>query len=67
MKKLTNSKEEAIIKHVLDLDSRGFPRSLDDVRYIANKLLAERGAQPVGMRWPQNFVKRAERLPTRFS
>jgi hypothetical protein len=50
MKKLTNPKEEAIIKHVLDLDSRGFPPSLNDVRYMANKLLAERGAQPVGMR-----------------
>jgi hypothetical protein len=44
MKKLTNPKEEAIIKHVLDLDLRGFPPSLNDVRYIANKLLAERGA-----------------------
>jgi hypothetical protein len=44
MKKLTNPEEEAIIEHVLDLDSRGFPPSLNDVRYMANKLLAERGA-----------------------
>lgn len=44
MKKLTNPEEEAIIEHVLDLDSRGFPPSLNNVRYMANKLLAERGA-----------------------
>jgi hypothetical protein len=50
MKKLTNPKEEAIIKHVLDLNLRGFLPSLNDVRYMANKLLAKRGAQPVGMR-----------------
>jgi hypothetical protein len=67
MKKLTNSEEEAIIKHVLDLNSREFPPSLNDVRYITNKLLAERSAQPVGMRWLQNFVKRTECLTTRFS
>ena len=34
---------------------------------MANKLLAERGAQPVGILWPKNFVKRTERLTTRFS
>jgi hypothetical protein len=43
-RKLTNPKEEAIIRHVLNLNSRGFPPSLNDVRYMANKLLAERGA-----------------------
>ena len=43
IKKLTKSKEEAIIKHVLDLDAQGFPPSLDNVRYMANKLLAKRG------------------------
>jgi hypothetical protein len=49
LKKLINPKEEAITKHVLDLNSRGCPPSLKDVQYIANKLLAERGAQPVSM------------------
>ena len=46
-KKLTKPKEEAIIKHVLNLDSQGFPPSLDNVRYIANKLLAKRSAKLV--------------------
>jgi hypothetical protein len=67
LKKLTNPEEEAIIKHVLDLNLRGFPPSLKDVQYIANKLLAERGAQIVGMYWLQNFVKLTERITTHFS
>jgi hypothetical protein len=48
--KITPIEEEAIVKHILDLNSRGFPPSLNDVRYMANKLLAKRGAQPVGIR-----------------
>ena len=44
LKKLANPKEEAIIKHVLDLNAQGFLPSLDNVQYIANKLLAKRSA-----------------------
>jgi hypothetical protein len=43
-RKLTNPKEGAIIKHVLVLDSHGFLPSLNDVQYMANKLLAKRSA-----------------------
>jgi hypothetical protein len=50
LKKVTLIKEEVIVTHILDFDLRGFLPSLNDVRYIANKLLAGRGAQPVGMR-----------------
>ena len=67
MKILTRLEEEVVIKHILDLDLRGFSPSLDAVRDMANKLLAERGAQPVGKKWPSNFVKRTERLTTRFN
>ena len=66
-KKLTRLEEEVIVKHILDLDSRGFPPTHDAVRHIANKLLAERGAGAVGKLWPYNFVKRTESLATRFS
>jgi len=47
-KKLTKLEEEAIIQHILDLDSRGFAPTLDAVRDMANKLLAERDAGQVG-------------------
>ena len=44
LKKLTKLEEEAITRHILNLDTRGFAPSLGAVRDIANKLLAERGA-----------------------
>jgi hypothetical protein len=56
-----------IVKHILNLNSRGFPPSLDAVRHMANKLLAERGVELVGQRWPYNFVRRTESLTTRFN
>jgi hypothetical protein len=34
---------------------------------MANTLLAQRGAAPVGRLWPYNFVKRTESLTTRFN
>ena len=67
LKILTKLEEEVVIEHILDLDSRGFSPSLDAVRDMANKLLAKRGAQLVGKKWLSNFVKRTERLTTRFN
>ena len=64
---LTNLEEEVIVRHILDLDSRGFAPSLGAVRDMANKLLAERGAGQVGINWPANFVKRIDSLTTRFN
>ena len=66
-RKLTKLEEEVITAHILDLDSRGFPPTLDTVRDMANKLLAERGAGEVGKLWPRNFVKRTGGLTTRFN
>ena len=66
-KKLTTLEEEMIVKHILDLDSRGFVPTLGAVRDMANKLLTERGAGHVGQLWPRNFVKRTESLITRFN
>ena len=43
-KKLTVLKEEVIVGFILELDSRGFPPSLNIVREMANKLLAARSA-----------------------
>ncbi|OBS16264.1 hypothetical protein FPOA_27625 [Fusarium poae] len=52
--------------YILDLDSRGFPPRHRGVEEMANRLLADRDASPVGKRWAINFVKRQPDLKTRF-
>jgi hypothetical protein len=48
--KVTPLEEEVVTRYILDLDSRGFPPSLDNVQVMANKLLADRSAKLVGIR-----------------
>jgi hypothetical protein len=64
---LTPAEEETLVRHILDLDSRGFPPRIDGVRDMANLLLTTRDAKPVGQRWPYTFIKRRPELKTRFS
>ena len=45
---LTEIEEEVIVQYVLDRDSRGFSPRIADVGDMANLLLRERGAPPVG-------------------
>ena len=52
---------------MLDLDQRGFAPTYAAVRDMADKLLAARGAGRVGVNWPSTFVKRTDRLTTRFN
>ena len=42
-KKLTRLEEDTIIRHILDLDVRGFSPILSEVGDMANKLLSARG------------------------
>ena len=56
LKKLTKLKEEVIVRHILDLDSRGFAPTLGAIKDMANKLLAARAARQVSKNWPTNFV-----------
>jgi hypothetical protein len=63
---LTSLEEDTIIQYILDLDARLYPPRLIGVEEMANRLLAERGAPPVGKRWASNFVKRRLELQTRF-
>jgi hypothetical protein len=56
-----------IVRHILDLDLRGFAPTLGATRDMADKLLAERGAGKVSKLWPYNFIKRIESLTTRFN
>ncbi|KAG7000206.1 hypothetical protein FocnCong_v013285 [Fusarium oxysporum f. sp. conglutinans] len=65
-RKLSNLEEQIIVQFILDLDSRGFPPRLRGVEEMANQLLADRDAPPVGKRWASNFVKRQKELKTRF-
>jgi hypothetical protein len=64
---LTKSEEEVLIQYILDLDSRGFPPRIDDVRDMANRLRATRGVKPVGRNWPYRFVHSEPKLKTRLS
>ncbi|KAF5698512.1 hypothetical protein FMUND_15076 [Fusarium mundagurra] len=59
-------KEQIIVQFILDLDSRGFPSRLRFVEEMANSLLADCHASPVGKRWAHNFVKRQPELKTRL-
>ena len=65
--RLTKLEEEAMVRHVLDLDLRGFSPRLADVKDIANLLLADRNTGRVGKRWALNYVKRQPELKTRLN
>jgi hypothetical protein len=56
LKKLTKLKEEVIVRHILDLDSRGFTPTLGAVKDIVDKLLTARAARQVCKNWPANFI-----------
>ena len=45
---LTSSKEETLIKHVIDLDSQRFSPRINSVRDMANILLTTHQAAPIG-------------------
>ncbi|KAJ3453844.1 hypothetical protein MRS44_018476 [Fusarium solani] len=47
-RRLSDLEEQTIIQFILDLDSRGFPPRLRGVEEMANRLLADRDAPPVG-------------------
>ncbi|KAJ3454583.1 hypothetical protein MRS44_013183 [Fusarium solani] len=65
-RRLSDLEEQIIVQFILDLDSRGFPPRLRGVEEMANRLLADRDASPVGKRWASNFVRRHPKLKTRF-
>src|SRR6478752_7371003 len=61
-RRLSDLEEQIIDQFILDLDSRGFPSRLRFVEEMANSLLADRDASPVGKRWAYNFVKQQPEL-----
>ena len=66
-RKLTSQEELAIVRYILELDSRGFSPRPQDVREMADLLLSERDASPVGKNWTTNFIKRRTELKSKFN
>ena len=64
-KRLQKLEEEAIVEHILEQSLQGLPPSKAEVRDMADKLLSERGANPVGKNWVDNLIKRTPELQTR--
>src|SRR3954467_821014 len=57
-RKLTDLEEHTIVQYISELCARAFPPRLRFVEDMANQLLRERDAPPVGKLWAHNFVKR---------
>ena len=53
-KRLGKLEEEAIVRRILEESARGFAPTKADVRAMADKLLHERGSNPVGKNWIDN-------------
>jgi len=66
-RKLTDLEEKTIVQYIIKLYTRAFHPRLSYVKDIANRLLRERDAPPVGVQWAHNFVKRQPELRTRFT
>ena len=70
-RKLHLLEEQTLVKWILDLDRRGFPPQIIDVRRMANTLLAARGqnppSQPVGQNWPERWIKAQPELQTKWN
>jgi hypothetical protein len=64
---LDKLEEEVVVKHILELVTRGFPPRLAAVADMANSLRAERNLGQVGVSWPSTFVKRCPEPTTKFN
>ena len=58
LRKLTDLEEKTIVQYIIKLYARVFHPRLSYVEDMANQLLRERDAPPVGVRWAYNFIKR---------
>ncbi|KAI9041941.1 Pogo transposable element [Aspergillus affinis] len=68
--KMTQNEEESLVQWILSLDRRGAPPRPSHIREMANILLAQRGTTPVqsvGENWVTKFIKRQDRLKTRYT
>jgi hypothetical protein len=68
---LSSIEEQSLVEWILDLDRRGFPPNIIDVRRMADVLLANRGQDPppppVGKCWVNRFIRRQSELQTKWN
>jgi hypothetical protein len=68
--KMMEFEEEALIKHLLDADKRGFAVRPEFLREMAQILLRKRTQDPtafLGINWASTFIKRHPEVKTRFN
>ena len=69
--KMRPIEEQSLVQWILDLDRRGFPPQIIDVRRMADVLLAAHGQDPpsqrVGKNWVSRFVQRQSELQTKWN
>lgn len=66
--KLTLTEEQALLEWILDLDERGYPLRIQDLRSAAKLLLNQRDpAGTIGRDWPTNFIKRKPEIKSKFN
>jgi hypothetical protein len=69
-RKLSLLEEQSLVRWILDLDRRGFPAQIIDVRRIADVLLQARGQdpppQPIGKNWVSRWVNSQAELQTKW-
>jgi len=70
-RKLYPVEEQALVQWILDLDRRGFPPQIIDVRQMADHLLAARGQipppYPTGKCWVSRFIKTQPELQIKWN
>jgi hypothetical protein len=64
--RLTKQETDDLVRHILDLDARGFPPWAAGIVETANALHAGENCAPFGMRWAKDFVNRRPELPVKF-
>ena len=66
--KLTPTEEQVLVEWILDLDERGYPLRIRDLRSAAKLLVNQRDpAATIGRDWPTNFTNRRPEIKSKFN